>query len=334
MVLIWKHAFFLKSGVYLGICVILAGAGAAGCMKTGGSIQANYTKVSLVEEADRLFEKGQYQTALLKYSGYVLSPYPNKDKRDLPYARYQMALCQFLLGQYTDARMTLSTLMKENPGQYRQEADALMAKINEKIQARDQILAQKQDELQQEIQKVEQFAAQNPNSAEYHFQLGDLYWKAGRTTDAVKEYEKAAKLDPSYLEKSTLRQRVRVTSAGDFTVRDSIPLAAPQGPVRVTGARMQIVQRENWLGKKETIRLSGQVENVGLYDVTNVQVEVTIYDFHDTVQGVQLAKIGTLRAGQKRPFSVLFDDYSELAIDINKYTTQVFYDEPRNAVKG
>ncbi|HXK96031.1 MAG TPA: tetratricopeptide repeat protein [bacterium] len=91
-------------------------------MKTGGSIQANYTKVSLVEEADRLFEKGQYQTALLKYSGYVLSPYPNKDKRDLPYARYQMALCQFLLGQYTDARMTLSTLMKENPGQYRQEA--------------------------------------------------------------------------------------------------------------------------------------------------------------------------------------------------------------------
>ncbi len=304
------------------------------CVTTGGSIQANYTKVSLLGEADRFFEKGQYKTALLKYSGYVLSPYPNKDKKDLPYARYQMALCQFLLGQYADSRATLTTLTKENPSSYRQEAEELMAKINEKIQAHDQTLAHKQDELLQEIQKIEQFAAQNPNSAEYHFQLGDLYWKAGRLADAIKEYEKAAKLDPAYLEKNTIRERVRITGAGEFTARESLPGVTPPGPVRVVGARIERVERENWLGKTETLRLSGQVENQGLYDVTNVQVEATIYDFYDTVQGTKTIAIGALQAGQKRPFSVIFDEFSELAIDINKFTTQVYYDEPRAAAKG
>ncbi len=333
--MIIQRGLFLKPGSGCAALLVLAGLLVTGCMTTGGSIQADYTRISQIEEADRLFEKGQYKTALLKYSGYVLSPYhPDKDKKNLPYARYQMALCQFLLGQYADSRVSLTTLMKENPGSYSREADELLAKINEKIKVHDQALAQKQDELQQEIMKVEQFAVRNPNSADYHFQLGDLYWKAGRREDAIQEYEKAAKLDPAYLEKNTIRERVRITAQGEFKVRDSVPGITPPGPVRVTGARIERVVRDNWLGKTETLRLSGQVENQGLYDVANVQVEATIYDFFDTIQGTKTIAIGTLRAGQKRPFSVIFDEFSELAIDINKFTTQVYYDEPRATAKG
>ena len=91
------------------------------------------------------------------------------------------------------------------------------------------------------------------------------------------------------------------------------------------------IRNEDWLGQYDSIRLSGFVENTWLYDVTNVRIELAIYDFYDTVQETQIVSIGDLNAGAKRPFSALFNQYRGLAIDITKFTTEVFYDEPAAA---
>ena len=306
----------------------------SGCMTTGGSIQTNYTSISQLQEADNLFDHEKYQTALLKYSSYVLSPFPNKKHED--YAYYKLALCYYLLGHYYDAQKTADTLLKTYPDyEYNDQAKDLLAKSDHKINERKLAFTEQWNELLKEIEKTTQLVSQNPDSAELQFKLGDLYWDASKHGDAVKQYEKAAQLDKSYLDKSNLRSRVRIDKNGEFLIRDPLfqNIDKPS-PVRVTRLRRDRITREDWLGEYEALRLSGYVENDGLYDVLNVQVNIAIYDFFDTIQETKLVNIGDLRGGGQRPFTVMFNQYRDLAIDIMKYTTEVFYDEPASARRG
>ncbi|MBZ0256277.1 FxLYD domain-containing protein, partial [bacterium] len=82
-----------------------------------------------------------------------------------------------------------------------------------------------------------------------------------------------------------------------------------------------------WLGEYQAVRISGFVNNEGLRDATGVQVEVSILDFYDTIQGTKTIHLGLVPAGGKRAFSAMFDEFSGESIDIKKYTTQVFYNE-------
>ncbi len=299
----------------------------SGCVTTGGSIQANYSNISQLEEADNLFDNEKYQTALLKYSSYVFSPFPNKKHED--YAYYKLALCHYLLGQYYDAQKTAEILVQTYPKfEYSEQANDLLAKSDNKINERKIEFSKQWNELLKEIEKTTQLAAQNPDSAEHQFKLGDLYWDAGKYGDAVRQYEKAAQLDKAYLEKKNLRTRVRIDQSGEFLIRDPMyqHIEKP-APVRVTQVRRDRITREDWLGEYEALRLSGYVENDGLYDVNNVQVEIAIYDFFDTIQETKLVNIGALQAGGRRPFTVMFNQYRDMAIDIMKYTTEIFFDE-------
>ena len=46
-------------------------------------------------EADTYFQQGQYKRAMMKYTSYVYSPFPNKT--NLAYARYKLGLSHFML---------------------------------------------------------------------------------------------------------------------------------------------------------------------------------------------------------------------------------------------
>lgn len=302
--------------------------GLYGCVTTGGSIQTSYTKISQLQEADRFFDKAQYQTALLKYSSYIYAPFPDKKHED--YALYKLGLCQFLLGQYHDAQKTTQSLLQKYPNfEYHSQAKDLLARCDQKIVERNQTLALQWGELVKNIQEQEQRITQEPNNARNEFQLGDLYWRAGRYEDAVKQYERAVKLDKNYLENKTLIDRVRITEKGEFHVRDPLyENIQKSSPVRVVQVNRERIVREDYLGQYESIRLSGFVENAGLYDVNNVRIELSLYDFYGTVQETQIVAIGKLQAGGKRPFSALFNQYRGLGIDITRYTTEVYYDAP------
>lgn len=305
--------------------LILSGCSAT----TGGYLETSYTTtVSQLQEADRLYEGGQYQTALLKYSGYVFAPFPDKKNED--YALYKMALCQYQLGQFKDATKSVANLIRTYPNfQYMQQARDLALRCGEKIAEENQANSQLWNDLQKKIGDSERLLAQNPGSAEYQFQLANLYWDAGRYSDAVQRYERAAQLDRSYLEKKTLTERVRIDSNGQFHVRDPLLESLQKSSsVRVVDTRREDLKREDVLGNYEAVRVSGMVENTGLYDISNVQVEIAVYDFYNTIQETQVVSVGELRAGGRRPFSAVFSQFRKRASDITKYTTEVFYDEP------
>lgn len=294
--------------------------------ETGGSIKQGTIKAAGLQEADNHFDRGQYQTALLKYSGYIYSPFPNKI--EIEYARYKLGLCQFFLGQYHEAHDTLLNLLKNSPNfQYQAEANEILARCVQKVEIRNQEKSKQLVELQQTIQKTEQYVAQNADSAEAHYRLGGLYWNAGRISDAITAYERATQLDRNYLAKSDIRERVRITGQGEFRPRTPLLEFDRERPVVVTNANLDRVEREDWLGQYHALRLSGEVENRGLRDVRNVQIEVSIYDFFGTVQDAKVVYIGNLRAGGRRPFTALFTEYSGQGYNISKYKAEVYYDE-------
>ncbi len=279
-----------------------------------------------IKEADRYFEEKKFKTAALKYSAYVYSPYP--EKKELSYARYRLGLCQHNLKQYHEAYETLGVLLLDNPDYVMaDEAMEIMAKCKIHIDSRRRDIAENLENLRREIEKAEKNIERDSENAENHFQLANLYWDAGRFRDAVAEYEIAASLNPDYFDDNNLRNRVRITSNGRFTVRDPLLEIGQQATVRVVGAKLERVERQDWLGQYELLRLSGAVENTGLRDVRNVRVEVSIYDFYNTVQDTQTVRIDMIPAGGKRNFAVMLTQYRGLGIDIKKFTTQVFYEE-------
>ena len=195
--------FFRKRPVLRWMGAILPLAFLLGCVTTGGSIQANYSQVSQLHEGDRFFDNGQYKTALLKYTSYYYSPFPNKKHED--YALYKIGLCQFLGGQYHDAQKSVNTLIDIYPQfKYMTQAKDLLAQCDEKIGERKDELTKQWAVLQREIAEAQKLASEKPNDPQYQFELGDLYWRAGRYDDAIKQYEISANMDRSYLEKKTL----------------------------------------------------------------------------------------------------------------------------------
>lgn len=280
----------------------------------------------LLGEADEYYKRGQYRTALVKYSSYVYSPFP--DKKDAGYARYQLALCHYYLEQYPEAHETLTTLLKENPDfELAAQVHELQAKCANQIEQKHEQQQEALKELQQKIIQAEQRVLAEPNNGESHYQLADLYWQGGLVQKAVDEYGKAAKLSPELLKGETLRQRIRITDAGEFKVRDPMLEFTEDKVLKVVNHSLQRVKKSNWLGDAESLRVSGFVENTGLKDVKNVSIEVTLYDFQEVVQDTKMFQIGSIRAGAQRPFSVMMSNFAGDARDIRKYTFQLHYDE-------
>jgi tetratricopeptide (TPR) repeat protein len=299
----------------------------AACTTTGHSpksIRIDRHMERSVSDADRYFEQGQYRTAMLKYSGIVYAK--DSDQGDVPYSRYKLGLCHYFLGQYSEALKTLTTFTDQYPDHPRtNEAKEIIEICEKKLDEKNLQIAERRSDLLKEIQRYEEWIVREPTRAEFHYHLADLYWAAGRFRESVSYYEQAAVLQPEYLQQSTLRNRVRIDPSGHFTLREPLlDLLEGDGPVRVKNAKLDRVKRSDWLGEYELLRVSGMVENRGMQDVRNVQIEVTIYDFFDAIQDTRMVNVGALRAGGTRNFSVLMDQFSGAAVDIRKFTTKVF----------
>lgn len=278
-----------------------------------------------LEKADYHFSRGNYQNAQLLYSSYVYSSFSTRERID--YAIYQLGLSHYLLGEYKDAYLNFAQVAKEHPGfSQMDKVNQLIAQCKEKLSAEKEEFAEWQNDVHQNIVRYEEFLSQDPENAEYHFKLGDYYWEAGRFNDAIQQYRRSAELNPDYLNSDSVRKRVRITQDGDYVMRTPELDTRNQGSLRVQ-ADLERVYRDNFLGEYQAVRISGYIENTGVRDVGGVSLEVTIYDFYDTVEGTRTIQLGFVPAGGRRPFSVLFDQFRGEAIDIKKYTTNIYYNQ-------
>ncbi len=279
-------------------------------------------------EANRYFQLGQYNRAMLKYTAYIYSPYPNK--KNLEEARYRLAVTHMMLDQPHETYTTAQNFLEKYPdSNWADNAQELLEKAKSKIQAQQQELKQQEQSLMKQIAQLEQSISEKESvNSNTYMKLADKYWNAGKIQESIDAYEKAAEKNPEHLQDSQLRSRVRITDNGEFKVRDPMLDFEKDETVKVINAELQRVRRENFLGEFVALRYSGKVRNTGLYDVHNVQLEVAVYDSFERLQDTRVIPIGTIPAGQERPFAVMLNRYSGLAIDVTKVETQVYYDQP------
>lgn len=284
---------------------------------------------TLIEEAESHFARGQYQPALLKYSAYLFSPEPSRPHKAL--ALYRLGYCQFALRDYRDAENTLGRFIDEFPADRRRpEAEEWLAKSRS---YREQEVRRSRERVEMavsEIAALQEGAEQEPQNAELHFRLGEVYWRMGQFAEALEAYRKAIEFNPEYLQHPSIRKRVIVRDDASLALRESLIIPEPTGPIRVRNIGTKRVERSDFWGVHPTeyaYVVSGEVINVGDRTCVNVQVEVTIYDFYGRVMDARIANIGTMRAGQRRHFVAELNRFAGDPLDIRRYETQVFYEE-------
>lgn len=283
----------------------------------------------LLKEADSHFSRGEYQPALLKYSAYLYLPEATKVSEAS--ALYRMGICQFMLGQYSDARSTFTRFIRHFPDDKRlPQAREWLAKAQDHLRQEERLSQERVEMAAAEIAALREWVEQDPRDADLHFRLGEIYWRMGQYNDALDAYESAVRLDPRYLQHPSIRKRVVVRNDNSLDLRDSPVLPKPAGPIRVRDVETKYIKRSDFWGVEPTEHIyivTGEVVNEGNRTCVGVQVEVTIYDFYESVMDSRTVQVGTMKPGQRRHFVAELNRFAVDPLDIRRCETQVFYEE-------
>lgn len=307
------------------------GTGLTGCVTPQSSRLYTDSVNDVLGDADRYFQQGNYHQAAVMYSSFVYTAVVEDERLD--HAQYRLALSHYYQNQFSDTSSILRNLIERRPDlEQMDQVRDLLQRSEDQLDSIKLARQEQESSLQQQIARLEALI-EAPNStltaadrANQYMNLGDLYWQAGLYKKSILQYQIAASIDASVLADDTLRQRVRIDDSGEFTLRDPIRIPDEPGEIYVRNADLEFVERENWLGETEFLRLTGEVYNAGLYDVRDVVVEGTIYDFYGTIQGTETVSMGRVRAGSARPFQMIFEDYTDTGFDIRDYRTTVYYE--------
>ena len=283
----------------------------------------------LLAQAENHFAQGQYRAALLKYSAYLYFPQPSKPDKAL--ALYRLGYCQFALQQYRDAEQTLSRFVTEFPSdQRRPEAEQWLTESRAHLEQEVRRSHDRIDLAVSEIAALEEAKEQEPGNADLHFRLGEVYWRMSRFTDALQAYQRAAQLDPRYLQHPSIQNRLIVGDDASLALKDSLITPKPAGAIQVRNVQTKHVERSDFWGvhpDENAYVVSGEAVNVGNKTCVNVQVEVTIYDFYEKVMDTRTVDIGAMKPGERRHFVAELNRFAGDPLDIRRHETQVFYKE-------
>lgn len=295
------------------------------CQSTPRKVGVSKPSTNVMDEAYKLFSQQAYEPALVKFSSYVYSPFPNKT--EMAEARYHMGLCQFFLLRYHEAAESMTKLLQEHPQfTMTDEAIEILKQCELRIQDKQAEIEQQQTEQEITITELQNQVSQSPKNAQLHYQLANQYWDAGNYQTAALHYEQAILINPEYERDSTIRKRVYYTDDNVLVPRDPLlELQRQDDVIRLSNLRHEVRTRANFLGQRQSIRVSGEAENVTLRTVHGVSIELTLVDFFEAIQDSQTLNIGSMRPGQKRTFSTLMDQFSGSANDNLKVRAQVFY---------
>jgi tetratricopeptide (TPR) repeat protein len=307
------------------IAVALMGVLLTGCATSKSLVIRDPT----LREAESYFNRGEYRLAQLKYSAYLYSPEEPKSQKAL--ALYRLGYCQYITGCHRDAERTLSQFVTEFPNDKRRpEAEEWLNNIRGFLQKQAERSRQQVEKTTQQISSLREQTQQSPNDAEKHFQLGESYWKMGLFEDALKEYNVAVQLNPQYRQNSSVQKRTYIGDDGTLKLRESLLTPKAVGPIDIRRIRTRRVETSDFWGTtptKYSYVVSGEAVHVGDRVCANVQIEVTIYDFFEKVMDSRIVNIGTMQPGQTRHFVAELNRFAGDPLEINRYETQVFYEE-------
>jgi tetratricopeptide (TPR) repeat protein len=281
--------------------------------------------VGKLQQADGFFEDGNYARALTDYRialAHDLSP--GEEER----ARYRMGAAYYHMKAYADAGEALGEYLDAYPhGAYRPEARNLLREISKGWESRQQERAKEYQELVTQIRELEKEASSTAENASAHYQLADLYWRAGMWEESAEQYRLAMLSNPSYETDSVVVGRVKMSDDGRVVPR--IPVVTSdifgnEGPLRIENAKSQVVSELDYRGESRIFLVSGDVVNQSVRSYEPVTVQVSILDFEDRVINSRVVRLGRLESGERRRFDVRLLVYGS-PINITRYECKLMY---------
>lgn len=175
----WKSRHLAASLPALLVVLLVGGLALARSLSSNAELLQHY-----IQAADAAVRTRDYAAARTYFQKALLLG----DRR--PEVRYSLALCQEQLGQHTAAQALLAPLTEDGPGGYApallHNGRRLLAEVKPSPAA-----------LQKATLQLEQAVARQPELIEAQLLLGNLYWSAGRLSEAEATLLRLAKEKPS-----------------------------------------------------------------------------------------------------------------------------------------
>lgn len=281
----------------------------------------------LLREARLHLEQNNYDYALIKTDAYLQQPWGDKPEEDL--ALSMAAYASLKMGRTTQSLEYVGALRERFPdSRYNNDQlDRLEANAEQALAAENATRVQRFEQLRAETAALETAIDENPNNAESHIRLGNLYWRAGQYQDALDRYQAGVDLDEGMLQDKQLRKRIKIDDRGQLALKDHPVIGQQSGPLKVTNLHVQRDTRRSIRGERPDRHryiITGQIANEDIRDHRNVRIEIMLYDFFENLIDVRQMGLGSVPAGGRRAF---FADMSSFAGDefgVNRYEISVY----------
>ena len=181
------------------------------------------------------------------------------------------------------------------------------------------------------IVEVRQKAEEEPGELALQLQLADLYWMNAQYEESGLIYQQVLARWPELEKDSTIRNRMDKNTAGVWVVltpNEVLLREAERDPLVIFNTnsfRSGRYSGRNRTGLNNRYNVSGQLMNRGSEALSNVRVQVTIFDIQNVVYEVKTVGLGTLRPGDSRAFSVQFSQFDTIE-NVQRYACVAFYD--------
>lgn len=311
-------------------CVLLGFWAVAGCASSGsgpGERKARpfldpYPAQKDLAEARRLMQDGRHHEVPPRL-GRLIAQYPNTTTATEAY--YLLGVAYFELNGYRNALDAFQEYLKRAPdGPHAQESRDKIAQLAALSEER----YSTPDTLDAEIAAIESELRKGVESPELLLALGDRLWRRGRYEDAGKAYMRLIRVAPEFARSETLYARVEIQEDGSYVVLTPDEIRRreiernPLGIINVHGFR---TGRDLFTREFRDYVVSGQAVNRGGRILENVEILGTVYGFGGVVLDTRTVRVGRLRPGETRPFSMRFSNFESLN-SIERYELVGIYD--------
>ena len=281
----------------------------------------------LLEEAHADIKRGDYGSALVKSSAYLKTPWGERPHEDR--ALFIAAYSSYRVGRAQHAMDHIKALRERHPqSTYNNRGlEQLETLVLAKMSSTEKKQQDQATQLAADTDRLEKLVGKEPGNGQAHIDLGNLYWRAARFSDALAVYQVAAKVDEDLLYQDTVRKRIRIDDNGRLSLQHGPVLGQHSGPLRVASLNVQRERRSDLRGDNPDVYryiLTGEIVNEDIRDHRAVSAVVTIYDFFGDIMETKTLQLGTIPAGGRRPFYVNFQGFADVEFNVKRYKVQVY----------
>jgi tetratricopeptide (TPR) repeat protein len=245
-------------------------------------------------------------------------------------SRFRLGQCYFHMRSYLDAGTQFQRYLSDYPnGAFAANSKQYVAELREMEEQERAQDEQREREIRIRIEHWRAVAKSEPDNAEAAVEIGHALWDLDEYEAAAREYIRGIELDPDVIYGKLLSQRI------SFNDDDTVTVLTPEEIAEFEKERTPIVvfNTYDYRGGDAGVLhaeprwyiVTGQIVNRSSQTVRGVAVLVTIKDFAGHVLDSTEHRIGTVRPGQIRAFSVRFTSFKNI-YDIDRYECEPVFE--------